>query len=67
MSGTVSRLYTAQIRLDKNSTVVGKTLADATLRVGEGLKVETVQRGTGRIHQSAARRRAQGRRPAHHQ
>jgi len=47
MSGSIARLYTAQIRLDKNSTVVGRTLADATLRVGEGLRVETVQRGQG--------------------
>jgi di/tricarboxylate transporter len=47
MSGTVSRLYTAQIRLDKGSPVVGKTLADALLRAGEGMKVETVQRGQG--------------------
>jgi len=47
MSGAVSRVYTAQIRLDKNSTVVGKTLANATLRVGEGMKIETVQRGKG--------------------
>ncbi len=47
MSGTVSRIYTAQIRLDKTSAVVGKTLANATLRVGEGMKIETVQRGQG--------------------
>ena len=47
MSGTVSRLYTAQIRLDRGSPVVGKTLADALLRAGEGMKVESVQRGRG--------------------
>jgi di/tricarboxylate transporter len=47
MSGTVSRLYTAQIRLDIGSPVVGKSLAEAILRAGEGLKVETVQRGQG--------------------
>jgi len=47
MSGTVSRLYTAQIRLDKGSPVVGKTLAEALLRGGEGMRVETVQRGKG--------------------
>ena len=47
MSGTVSRLYTAQIRLDKGSPVAGKKLADALLRAGEGMKVETVQRGQG--------------------
>jgi di/tricarboxylate transporter len=47
MSGTVSRLYTAQIRLDKGSLMVGKTLADAILRAGEGINFETVQRGQG--------------------
>lgn len=47
MSGTVSRLYTAQIRLDKTSPVVGRTLAEALLRAGESMKVETVQRGRG--------------------
>jgi di/tricarboxylate transporter len=47
MSGAVSRVYTAQIRLDKTSAVVGRTLANATLRVGEGMKIESVQRGQG--------------------
>jgi di/tricarboxylate transporter len=47
MSGTVSRLYTAQIRLDKGSPVVGKRLAAALVRTGDGIKVETVQRGQG--------------------
>ena len=47
MSGTVSRLYTAQIRLDKGSPVVGKTLAVALLRAGENIKIETIQRGQG--------------------
>jgi len=47
MSGKVSRIYTAQIRLDKDSPVVGKTLAVAILRAGEGINVETVQRGQG--------------------
>lgn len=47
MSGTVSRLYTAQIRLDKESPVAGRTLAEALLRAGEGIKVETIQRGKG--------------------
>lgn len=47
MSGTVSRLYTAQIRLDSNSPVVGRTLAEALLRAGEAVKVESVQRGQG--------------------
>jgi len=47
MSEKVSRVYTAQIRLDKGSPVVGKTLAEAILRAGEGIRVETVQRGQG--------------------
>ena len=47
MSGVVSRLYTAQIRLDKGGPVVGKTLAEALLRVGGGMKVESIQRGQG--------------------
>jgi di/tricarboxylate transporter len=47
MSGAVSRVYTAQIRLDVGSSVVGKTLADAILRAGEGMRVENVQRGQG--------------------
>jgi di/tricarboxylate transporter len=47
LSSTVARLYSAQIRLDKSSTVVGKTLADAALRVGEGLRIESIQRGQG--------------------
>ncbi len=47
MGGKVSRVYTAQIRLDKGSAVVGKTLAEAILRAGEGIRVETVQRGQG--------------------
>jgi di/tricarboxylate transporter len=47
MSGRVSRVYTAQIRLDHGSPVVGKRLAEAILRAGEGIRVETVQRGQG--------------------
>ena len=47
MSGRVSRVYTAQIRLDNGSPVVGKTLAEAIVRAGEGIRVETVQRGQG--------------------
>ncbi|MCJ7815888.1 MAG: hypothetical protein MUP31_07540, partial [Xanthomonadales bacterium] len=47
MSGVVARLYTAQIRLDKQSTVVGKILSDATRRLGEGFRVESIQRGKG--------------------
>ena len=47
MSGRVSRVYTAQIRLDNGSPVVGKALAEAIVRAGEGIRVETVQRGQG--------------------
>ena len=47
MSRGVSRFYTAQIRLDPDSPVVGKTLADAISRAGESMSVETVQRGRG--------------------
>jgi len=47
MSGTVARLYTAQIRLDKQSIMVGKTLSEATGRLGESFRVESIQRGKG--------------------
>ena len=47
MSESVSRLYTAQIRLNDDSPVVGRRLATAILRTGDGLKVESVQRGQG--------------------
>jgi len=43
----VSRVYTAQIRLNDNSPVVGRSLADAITRAGENMKVETIQRGKG--------------------
>jgi len=47
MNRGVSRVYTAQIRLNDNSPVVGQTLADAIARTGEKIKVETIQRGKG--------------------
>lgn len=47
MSGSVARLYTAQIRLGRTSTVTGGTLAEALLRTGNTLRVESVQRGQG--------------------
>jgi len=43
----VSRVYTAQIKLSTNSPVVGQTLSDAIARIGETMKVETIQRGKG--------------------
>jgi di/tricarboxylate transporter len=47
MSRGVSRFYTAQIRLNPESPVVGKTLAEAIARAGENMSVETIQRGRG--------------------
>ncbi len=47
MGGKVSRVYTAQIRLNQDSPLVGKSLAEAILRAGEGIRVETIQRGHG--------------------
>jgi di/tricarboxylate transporter len=47
MSESVARLYTAQIRLGRTSTVTGSTLAEALLRTGNTLRVESVQRGQG--------------------
>ena len=47
MNHGVSRVYTAQIRLNSNSPVVGLTLAEAIARTGEKIKVETIQRGKG--------------------
>ena len=43
----VSRVYTAQIRLNPDSPVVGGSLAEAITRAGENIKVETIQRGKG--------------------
>jgi di/tricarboxylate transporter len=47
MNRGVSRVYTAQIRLNSNSSMIGRTLADAITRAGESIKVETIQRGKG--------------------
>ncbi len=47
MNRGVSRVYTAQIRLNANSPVVGRSLADAITRSGENIKVESIQRGKG--------------------
>ncbi len=43
----ISRVYTAQVRLDENSPVNGRTLAEAITRSGEKMKVESVERGQG--------------------
>jgi di/tricarboxylate transporter len=47
MNRGVSRVYTAQIRLNDNSPVVGLKLAEAIARTGEKIQVETIQRGKG--------------------
>jgi di/tricarboxylate transporter len=47
MSRAVARLYTAQVRLNRGSPVIGRTLAEALERVGENFKVETIERGHG--------------------
>ncbi len=47
MSRGISRYYTAQIRLNADSPVVDKTLAEALARVGEGMRVESIQRDRG--------------------
>ena len=47
MSDTVSRVYTAQIRLNDGSPVIGKTLAETLIRAGDTMKVETIQRSKG--------------------
>ncbi len=43
----VSRLYTAQIRLNSNSPVVGRTLSEAIVRAGENFQLEAIQRKQG--------------------
>jgi len=47
MQSSVKRLYTAQIRLGKTSSVIGMTLAEAIDRCDGNLKVEKIQRGPG--------------------
>ncbi|NNE04645.1 MAG: SLC13 family permease [Xanthomonadales bacterium] len=47
MSRGVSRIYTAQIKLNEDSPVVGKSLAEAITRAGDGINVETIERGKG--------------------
>lgn len=46
-SDMVSRIYTAQIRLDESSPIVDWTLADAIDRAGEKLQIEAIQRRQG--------------------
>jgi len=47
MQSSVNRLYTAQIRLDKTSAAVGKSLSEAIDACDGDLKVEKIQRGPG--------------------
>lgn len=43
----VSRVYTAQIRLNAGSPVVDRRLADAIERTDDSMKVDTIERGSG--------------------
>ncbi len=45
MSRGVSRVYTAQVQLNPDSNMVGRSLADAISRLGGKTNVETIQRG----------------------
>ena len=47
MNRGVSRVYTAQVKLNPNSPVIGRSLVYAITRSGENMKVETIQRGKG--------------------
>ncbi len=47
MQDTSSRLYSAQIRLDENSPLVGATLAEAIERTQDSIRVDSIQRGKG--------------------
>ncbi|MFP4208172.1 MAG: SLC13 family permease [Wenzhouxiangella sp.] len=47
MQSTVQRLYTAQIRLDRDSMATGKALSDAIDACDGNLRVEKIQRGPG--------------------
>ncbi len=43
----VSRVYTAQVRLNTGSPVVGQRLADAILKTSDAMSVDTIERGNG--------------------
>jgi di/tricarboxylate transporter len=47
LQDTRSRLYTAQIRIDQYSPVVGSTLAEAIMRTDDSIRIDTIQRGQG--------------------
>jgi len=47
LQDTTSRLYSAQIRLDKNSPLVGAKLVEAILRTHDSMRVDSIQRGAG--------------------
>jgi di/tricarboxylate transporter len=48
MTGQLAaRIYTAQVRLDETSPVVGMRMAEAIERVGEKFQLESIQRGRG--------------------
>ena len=47
MQDTTSRLYSAQIRLDRNSPLVGSKLVEAIERTHDSMRVDSIQRGAG--------------------
>jgi di/tricarboxylate transporter len=47
MNRGADRIYTAQIRLDDDSPVVGRSLSEALLKTSDAMNVETVERGKG--------------------
>lgn len=49
MTGSVSRVFTAQIRLSRDSNAVGKDLADVIELSAGKLKVEKIQRGSSNV------------------
>jgi di/tricarboxylate transporter len=47
MSSGIARVFTAQIRLDEGSPVIGRRLSEAILKTGDDMSVESIQRGNG--------------------
>lgn len=47
MHNTTSRLYSAQIRLDQSSPLVGANLAEVIERTHDNIRIDSIQRGPG--------------------
>lgn len=47
MTSGIARVFTAQIRLDESSPVIGKKLSEALLKTGDEMSVESIERGSG--------------------